>query len=157
MCIPLDKVCDGANDCGQWEDEPKGKCNVNECAVNNGGCLHICIDTVSGFRCGCRPGYALAGNSTCIGKKNTKIEIMETKKKYITICSLLTQTWTSVLKLERALRRASTKKAASSASACRATRGTRTTGRAARLMRGTLLCFSPTGRISVASHSTVAI
>lgn len=68
MCISLDKVCDGVNDCGQWEDEPKGKCNVNECALNNGGCLHTCIDTTWGFRCECHPGYALSNNSTCVGK-----------------------------------------------------------------------------------------
>lgn len=66
MCISLDKVCDGVNDCGQWEDEPKGKCNVNECALNNGGCLHTCIDTTWGFRCECHPGYALSNNSTCV-------------------------------------------------------------------------------------------
>lgn len=69
MCISLDKVCDGVNDCGQWEDEPKGKCNVNECAINNGGCLHTCVDTAWGFRCECHHGYTLTHNSTCIGKQ----------------------------------------------------------------------------------------
>ncbi len=68
ICIRQDKVCDGVNDCGQWEDEPKGKCSVNECAVNNGGCAHTCTDTAWGFYCGCRPGYVLSGNSTCLGK-----------------------------------------------------------------------------------------
>ena len=24
MCIDPDRVCDGVNDCGDWEDEPKG-------------------------------------------------------------------------------------------------------------------------------------
>ena len=67
MCIGLNKVCDGVNDCGQWEDEPKGKCSVNECATNNGGCMHTCTDTTWGFRCGCHPGYTLSDNSTCVG------------------------------------------------------------------------------------------
>jgi len=64
----MNRVCDGANDCGQWEDEPKGLCNVNECAVNNGNCSHTCTDSKAGHRCGCRPGYKLLGNSICIGK-----------------------------------------------------------------------------------------
>lgn len=67
LCISLDKVCDGVDDCGQWEDEPKGKCNVDECALNNGGCMHTCTDTTWGFRCGCHAGYTLSDNSTCIG------------------------------------------------------------------------------------------
>ena len=25
MCLGMDKVCDGANDCGAWQDEPKGR------------------------------------------------------------------------------------------------------------------------------------
>ena len=31
MCILLEKVCDRKNDCGGWQDEPKGLCHVNEC------------------------------------------------------------------------------------------------------------------------------
>lgn len=67
LCIEAGKVCDGNNDCGQWEDEPSGRCSVNECSVNNGGCQHACIDTAVGFRCACHHGYKLAGNATCIG------------------------------------------------------------------------------------------
>lgn len=68
MCIDAGKVCDGTNDCGQWEDEPSGKCSIDECATNNGGCQHACIDTAWGFRCACHAGYKLAGNATCVGK-----------------------------------------------------------------------------------------
>ena len=64
LCILMDRVCDGANDCGQWQDEPKGLCNVNECAVNNGNCSHLCTDTKVGFHCGCRPGYKLSSSSS---------------------------------------------------------------------------------------------
>ncbi|CAL8076182.1 unnamed protein product [Orchesella dallaii] len=64
-CIPLDKVCDQKNDCGNWADEPKDKCGVNECAVANGGCSELCVDTAAGFYCECRPGFKLFGNSSC--------------------------------------------------------------------------------------------
>lgn len=64
-CLRLDRVCDGVNDCGHWEDEPKELCNRNECADNNGGCDHVCVDLNVGFQCHCRQGYALSGNSSC--------------------------------------------------------------------------------------------
>ena len=25
MCLEMERVCDGANDCGGWQDEPKGR------------------------------------------------------------------------------------------------------------------------------------
>ena len=65
ICVPLDRVCDRANDCGNWEDEDS--CQHNECIDNNGGCDQICIDTSSSSFCDCRPGFWLAGNSTCKG------------------------------------------------------------------------------------------
>ena len=33
--------------------------DTNECAVENGGCEHNCIDTVGSYRCSCNPGYEL--------------------------------------------------------------------------------------------------
>jgi len=66
-CIPLDKVCDQKNDCGNWADEPRDKCGVNECAVKNGGCSELCVDTPGGFYCDCKKGFKLVGNSTCEG------------------------------------------------------------------------------------------
>lgn len=56
MCIPLSKVCDGRTDCPHFQDEPNGKCNVNECLEKNGGCEHSCVDTPAGFYCECRLG-----------------------------------------------------------------------------------------------------
>jgi len=41
----------------------------NECAVNNGGCEHVCQDTVGSYVCSCDPGYALSDNQfSCEGQ-----------------------------------------------------------------------------------------
>ena len=41
----------------------------NECAENNGGCQHLCVNTDGHYHCACRPGYKLHQNSRdCIGK-----------------------------------------------------------------------------------------
>ena len=94
MCVPLEKVCNRKNDCGGWQDEPKGLCYVNECIGDNlvdlsqkllrkkekhvvkghitvvgGGCDQQCIDLPIGYRCACDKGYKLVGNTTCVGKK----------------------------------------------------------------------------------------
>ena len=43
-------------------------CVENECRENNGGCDHICVNTVSSFECQCRSGYELQGNGkSCTG------------------------------------------------------------------------------------------
>lgn len=68
MCVPLDKLCDGNNDCGAWQDEPKGACHVNECLVKNGGCDHKCVDMPIGHHCECKQGYVLVGDRSCQGK-----------------------------------------------------------------------------------------
>lgn len=56
MCIPLSKVCDGRGDCPQFQDEPKDKCNLNECALNKGSCAHTCVDMPIGYYCECNKG-----------------------------------------------------------------------------------------------------
>ena len=44
--------------------------NVNECATNNGGCAHTCMDTVGSFTCSCRSGFVLASNGLdCNGEE----------------------------------------------------------------------------------------
>lgn len=67
-CIPISQVCDGKQDCPAWEDEPREKCGKNECAENNGGCSHKCVDTPAGYYCECSKGYKLVDNKTCKGK-----------------------------------------------------------------------------------------
>ena len=43
--------------------------DVNECALNNGGCSQECTNTVGGSICSCKPGYSLNDdNRTCAGK-----------------------------------------------------------------------------------------
>ncbi|KAJ8953256.1 hypothetical protein NQ318_015838 [Aromia moschata] len=65
QCIHLSQVCDGKQDCPDWEDEPKDKCGVNECLQNNGECTHKCVDTPASYYCDCRSGYKLIDNRTC--------------------------------------------------------------------------------------------
>ncbi|XP_063238567.1 very low-density lipoprotein receptor isoform X3 [Bacillus rossius redtenbacheri] len=65
VCVRLAAVCDGKQDCPGWEDEPRDRCGVNECAVANGGCSQVCVDTPAGFYCECGPGYRLVDNRTC--------------------------------------------------------------------------------------------
>ena len=36
--------------------------DVNECAVNNGGCQQMCHDSTPGYTCSCYSGYNLAAN-----------------------------------------------------------------------------------------------
>ena len=41
---------------------------VETCQLNNGGCDHICTDTLSGIICSCHHGYWLFGDQFCVGK-----------------------------------------------------------------------------------------
>lgn len=42
--------------------------DVNECAVENGGCAQVCTNTEGSFQCSCIAGYALAAdNLNCNG------------------------------------------------------------------------------------------
>ncbi|XP_073837771.1 uncharacterized protein isoform X4 [Musca autumnalis] len=66
QCIPLSRVCDKRKDCPDGEDEPANKCGINECAVENGGCMHKCVDQPIGYRCECETGYKLINNKTCV-------------------------------------------------------------------------------------------
>ena len=59
--------------------------DIDECASNNGGCGHLCHNTIGNFYCSCRPGYTLQeDNFTCIGEcsmilfavRNVKLQIL---------------------------------------------------------------------------------
>ena len=39
----------------------------NECAVNNGGCSHHCLNFPGGFQCACPKGFRLESNKSCKG------------------------------------------------------------------------------------------
>lgn len=41
--------------------------DVDECVVNNGGCQHICVNTMGSYECRCKEGFFLSDNQhTCI-------------------------------------------------------------------------------------------
>ena len=41
--------------------------DYNECSIDNGGCDHICINTIVGQKCECDEGYSLdSDGSSCI-------------------------------------------------------------------------------------------
>ena len=45
--------------------------DINECAVNNGTCQHICRNTGGSFSCSCRSGYRLGSNDrSCTGEED---------------------------------------------------------------------------------------
>uniref|UniRef100_A0AAQ5Z5D7 Low-density lipoprotein receptor-related protein 2 n=1 Tax=Amphiprion ocellaris TaxID=80972 RepID=A0AAQ5Z5D7_AMPOC len=65
VCIDLDKVCNGEKDCPNGADEST-ICNLDDCALNNGGCSDGCIQGPFGAECTCPPGFQLLNDSkTC--------------------------------------------------------------------------------------------
>ena len=43
--------------------------DIDECAVNNGGCAQVCLNTLGSFSCACMNGFQLSGDGrNCSGK-----------------------------------------------------------------------------------------
>ncbi|XP_006902182.1 PREDICTED: low-density lipoprotein receptor-related protein 2 [Elephantulus edwardii] len=65
ICLNLSAVCDSVPDCPNGADESP-VCNMDNCAENNGGCTHDCIQGPYGAECLCPLGFLLANDSkTC--------------------------------------------------------------------------------------------
>ena len=44
--------------------------DINECATDNGGCDHVCVNKPGSYECSCKDGYVLADDKhTCNGKR----------------------------------------------------------------------------------------
>ena len=84
--------------------------DIDECAVNNGGCAHNCTNTAGSYHCSCLEGYYLYDgkeglvpeatvNRTCLGKLlDTRVIIrqgilMLTLYKSLIKCSLFVTGW----------------------------------------------------------------
>lgn len=39
--------------------------DVDECSIRNGGCDHVCNNTMGSYRCSCHQGYMLVGRHMC--------------------------------------------------------------------------------------------
>jgi len=49
--------------------------DIDECAVDNGHCEHVCTNAVGSYQCSCRRGHFLAVNGrNCVGKNSTKTD-----------------------------------------------------------------------------------
>ena len=53
-----------------------GLLDINECNTTNGGCEHICTNTIGSFNCSCDTGYQLDENGlNCSGESTYIIAI----------------------------------------------------------------------------------
>ena len=57
-CIDYNLVCNNVTDCSDNSDEPLS-CDIDECATEQAGCHHKCVDSKESCKCGCHEGYKL--------------------------------------------------------------------------------------------------
>ena len=49
------------------------KSDIQECAIDNGGCDHTCTNVAGSYSCSCNPGYQLqADGKTCVVQSGTR-------------------------------------------------------------------------------------
>lgn len=51
--------------------------DIDECRLNNGGCDHICRNTVGSFECSCKKGYKLLINERSCQGEQTQGTLLE--------------------------------------------------------------------------------
>jgi hypothetical protein len=86
MCLDFSHVCDGHNDCGNLQDEPKDKCGLDECSVDNGSCEQKCVDHKVGHECQCKIGYRKNehdGGKTCQGERRWRVKLVITRCDFV--------------------------------------------------------------------------
>ncbi|MEE6498722.1 hypothetical protein FKM82_003214 [Ascaphus truei] len=51
--------------------------DVDECLLNNGGCQHVCVETMGSYECRCKEGFFLSDNQhTCIHRSEEGLSCM---------------------------------------------------------------------------------
>ena len=66
--------------------------DINECAINNGGCSQVCLNTEGSFSCDCYPGYELGPNNhTCNGRCTRFTKVLIYNGYYILVMILHTE------------------------------------------------------------------
>ena len=51
--------------------------DINECAINNGGCGQVCTNQVPFFSCSCNNGYRLYNETLCTGMNLPSIHLQK--------------------------------------------------------------------------------
>ncbi|KAK1798016.1 hypothetical protein P4O66_000488 [Electrophorus voltai] len=61
--------------------------DVNECFFNNGGCQHVCVNTMGSYQCLCKEGFFLSDNQhTCIHRSVEGLSCMNKEHGCSHIC-----------------------------------------------------------------------
>ncbi|KAJ8271495.1 hypothetical protein COCON_G00103540 [Conger conger] len=81
------KQCEDIDEC---DIEYNGGCvheYVDECSLNNGGCQHVCVNTMGSYECRCKDGFFLSDNQhTCIHRSEEGLSCMNKEHGCAHIC-----------------------------------------------------------------------